>query len=400
MDRGRRLWIPAGALIAHVLQPHRLANGLGENRGVHGTVVGIVAAIGTWTGGPDHVNVGLRYAERGGDTGLHEVRLLGAAPTGGMTVLEIHQRASRTHRGVRLKRPLVFGLDHPRRRLEGVVDIADLFADFAFAGRRLANVVVQRSLIGKRRRDLRPLDLELLRRFDRAPLLIGDHAEEALVPDHLGGRDILDRAFVDLDRYRAGDSRPDHAAVNHAGDFDVGGEIRLSKNLGSDVVTRKRLSDDRVILRILRLRLAGRIERIAVFAIPVEMNVEVLPADQLGVADCLGGIASGVDDAVGHRELIGRNAELVGCHLDQHAFCFGGGHAHLLAAFLHAGRTGCAALIDAGVGVADENPGAGERNIELFRHHLPDGDVEPLPHVHLAEIDIDAAVGVDGDVGG
>src|SRR2546421_9494334 len=45
-----------------------------------------------------------------------------------------------------------------------------------------------------------------------------------------------------------------------------------------------RLADDLVLGRPLRLRLAGRVERIAVLLVPVELHVEVAPADQLGKA--------------------------------------------------------------------------------------------------------------------
>ena len=48
------------------------------------------------------------------------------------------------------------------------------------------------------------------------------------------------------------------------------------------------------------------------------------------------------------RELVGGNAELLRRHLDQHAARLGGGHAHLLATELDAGRAGCAALVHAG----------------------------------------------------
>ena len=64
----------------------------------------------------------------GGEAGLHEMRLLRAAPAGDVAVLDLDQRAGRAHAGMRLERPLVFGLDHARRRLERVVDIAGLLA--------------------------------------------------------------------------------------------------------------------------------------------------------------------------------------------------------------------------------------------------------------------------------
>ena len=316
-----------------------------------------------------------------------------------MAVLEVDQRAGRPHAGVRLERPFVLGLDHLRGGLERRIDVADVFADFALAGRRFADVIVQSRLIGERRACIRPFDLERARRLDGVPLAVGDDAEEALVPDDLRARDILDRAFVDFYRHRARDRRPDHAAMHHAGDFDVHGEVGLREHLAGDVVARNRLADDGVVLRVLRLGFARRIERVAVFAVPVEMHVEKLAADKIGVARLFACIAGGADDTVLHRELAGRNAEFLGRHVDQHAARLGGGHAHLLAALLDAGRAGGAALIEAGIGVADENLHAGVRNVEFLGDHLLDGDRKPLAHVHLAEIGRDGAVGVDGDVG-
>ena len=86
--------------------------------------------------------------------------------------------------------------------LERLIDVAGLLGvDLALAHGRLADVIVERVLIDERRLHVRPFDLELLRRLDGVPLLVGDDAEEALVPDHLGARDVADRAFVDLHRH-------------------------------------------------------------------------------------------------------------------------------------------------------------------------------------------------------
>ena len=82
----------------------------------------------------------------------------------------------------------------------------------ALAHRRLADVVVERGLVGERRLAVRPFDLELLRGLDRVPFLVGDDREEVVLAHHARARDVLDRAFVDLDRRRARDRRTDHAA--------------------------------------------------------------------------------------------------------------------------------------------------------------------------------------------
>ena len=112
VDRGRALRVPAGALVAHVLQPHWLADRLGQHGGVHGAVVGVVAAIGAGARLADDAHLIERHAERGREALLHEVGLLRAAPAGDIAVLDLDQRAGRTHAGMRLERPFVFGLDH------------------------------------------------------------------------------------------------------------------------------------------------------------------------------------------------------------------------------------------------------------------------------------------------
>ena len=100
-----------------------------------------------------------------------------------------------------------------------------------FAHRRIADVVVdRRSLLRERRLDVRPFHFELPHRLDGIPFLVGDDAEEALLPYDFGARNVLDRSFVDLDRHRARNLRTDHAAVHHAGHFDVGDEIELRED--------------------------------------------------------------------------------------------------------------------------------------------------------------------------
>ena len=41
-----------------------------------------------------------------------------------------------------------------------------------------------------------------------------------------------------------------------------------------------------------------------------------------------------------------------------------------------------------------------ERHVEFLGHHLPDGDMQPVAHIHLAEKGGDRSVGIDRDVGG
>ena len=300
-----------------------------------------------------------------------------------------------------LERPFVIGLDHPRGGFERFIDIADfLAADLALAHRRVADVVVERGLIGERRLGVGPFHLELVGRPDGVPFLVGDDAEESLLPHHPRAGDVRDRAFLDFHRHAAGDGGADHAAVHHAGPPDVGAEVLLRVDLGRDVLARDRLADDLVILRILRLGLAGRVERVAPLLVPIELHVEITAADQLGIGGALARVVLGMHHAVADGERVGDEAELGRRHLDEHAARFRGGHAHLHAAPLDAGRARGAALVHAGGGIAHDDLDRLEWHVEFFRHHLADGDEQPLPHVHLAEERGHRAVGVHGDEGG
>src|SRR5262249_40525423 len=184
------------------------------------------------------------------------------------------------------------------------------------------------------------------------PFLVGDHAEEALIPDYLGAGNVLDRALVHSGRYRAGDRGTNHAAVHHAGHFDIGAEISLGEDERRDVFALNRLADDLVVLRIFRLGLARRVERIAELAVPGKRYIKITAADQFGIAAALRHLGAGMTAAVVDREPLGRHAEPLRRELDENAVRFGGGRAQLLAAFLDAGGARGAALIHTGAGIA------------------------------------------------
>src|SRR5262249_7083230 len=160
--------------------------------------------------------------------------------------------------GVRLERPLVFGLDYARGGAERRLDVAGRPRPFlALAHGRAADVVKERVLLDERRLDVRPFDFQLLRRLDGVPFLVGDDAEKALLPDHFRARDIANRGFIDLHWHGARDRRTDHASVQHPGAFHVGAEVRLRIDDRRDVLARDRLADDLVFFRVLWLGLAG-----------------------------------------------------------------------------------------------------------------------------------------------
>ena len=112
IDARRSLRIPAGRVVAHVLDADGLAGELGEQRRVVGGVAGVVAAVGPGAGDPDRVNLFWRQADQLRDAVTREVRLLRARPQRGPIGAHVGHRAGRAHAGVRLERPLVLGLDH------------------------------------------------------------------------------------------------------------------------------------------------------------------------------------------------------------------------------------------------------------------------------------------------
>ncbi len=68
--------------------------------------------------------------------------------------------------------------------------------------------------------------------------------------------------------------------MHHPGHLHVGYEVFLGEDLWRDVLALDRLADDLVLARILWLRLAGRVEGVAVLLVPVELDIEILAADQ------------------------------------------------------------------------------------------------------------------------
>src|SRR5207249_1069092 len=268
IDARRSLRVPAGAVVAHVLNADGLTGELGEQRRVVGGVAGVVAAVGPGAGDPDRVNLFWRQADQLRDAVTREVRLLRARPQRGPIGAHVGHRAGRAHAGVRLERPLVLGLDHARCRLERIVDVA-----------------------------------------------------------------LLDR----------------HLGAVH---LDVGDVLQRAVDLAGDDFLRNRSPDDLVLGRLLRRGLALGQQRVAVALVPLELVMEVLATDELAVRRRALALADHGDDALLHRELLGRRAELLDRALEQQAPGLGRGVAEGQRAVLNAGRAGGAALVAREGGVA------------------------------------------------
>ena len=203
----RARWIEAGPFGSQPVpcsrmycSAHRAADRLGEHGGVHRRSRRRRCGRRS-RGRPPRCRPPCRPARRAcaAMPSRHEMRLLRAGPAGDMAVLDLDHRAGRAHAGVRLERPLVLGLDHARRGLERLVDVADRLA-------RPRACAPAPCGCGRRARPgpgtaapRRPFDLEL-----SGTALIASHSlsattrEEVVLAHHARARNVLDRAFVDL----------------------------------------------------------------------------------------------------------------------------------------------------------------------------------------------------------
>src|SRR5439155_1770536 len=88
-----------------------------------------------------------------------------------------------------------------------------------------------------------------------------------------------------------------------------GYELQRAGDLTCDEFLRNRPSDDLVLGGLLRRGLALGQQRVAVALVPLELVMEVLATDELAVRRRALALADHGDDALLHRELLGRRAE-------------------------------------------------------------------------------------------
>ena len=383
--------------MAHALHPHRLAGQLGQQRGVQRGIAGVVAAIGAGTDQPDALHLVRRQSEQLGHAVAGVMGLLRAGPQRGAIGLRIDNRAGRAHAGMRLERPFVLGLDHPRGTPEGRRDVALGWQILVRDGGRRTDVVV--NLLRRRKGILRrgPLHLERLRGAHRVPLTLRNHGQEVLLMHHARALDGGDRLQIDGLRDAAGVRRANHAGVKHAGDGDIGHELLGAKHLARHVAPRHRLAHDLVFRGRLGLGLALDIHLVAGLLVPLDLGVEGLAADQLGVTDALGGIVERGDHAIADAQPFRGQTELCGGHAEQDAARLGRGVAQRLGAGLDAQGTRRTALVQRGRGVARDHADLVDRDVEFIGHDLGDGDFQALAQVDLAVEGADAAIARDRD---
>src|SRR5438477_4053460 len=107
------------------------------------------------------------------------MRFLSARPNARDTVAHIRNRASRTHRGMRLEGIVVARFDEALRRCEHRINLARRRALLAHARRRAAQLVIKRVVARvEERLGCGPLHWKTARRFDRLLLALAHDAEE------------------------------------------------------------------------------------------------------------------------------------------------------------------------------------------------------------------------------
>ncbi len=231
----------------------------------------------------------------------------------------------------------------------------------------------------------------------RVPLVIGHHRDEVLFTDHARALDRTDRARVDS-AYGAGGARaPDDPGVKHLRKGNIGHVFVGTVDLARQVAARERFSDDPVLGGGLGLRLDLDVHGVADLLVPLDLVVEVAPADQLGIARFLRGIGNGAYHAVVDAQLLDWKPEFLRSGLHQQPARFGRRAAQRPRGGLDSGAAGSSPLVAGECGIAHDDVDLGDVDVELVGDDLRDRDVERLAHVHFAEEGGDAAVGQDRD---
>ena len=152
--------------------------------------------------------------------------------------------------------------------------------------------------------------------------------------------------------------RPDHAGVQHAGQFEIDHIGVFSRDLLFDILARQRFADQLIQAGILGFYLAA------------QLDIEALAANQLGIAHAPLGRTDHADRAIGRHQFFGRNIETLGGHRQQGGTRFSTGVAQRTAAVDDAIRGAGTTLVRGGGRVAHMDGDRVEGYIELLGHDL------------------------------
>ena len=229
-----------------------------------------------------------------------------------------------------------------------------------------------------------PLRLERGGGAHRRPFGLGDDAEEVLDADHAHVGDAGDRRLIHGEQLRAHAGRPDHAAVQHAGQFEIVDEGLGARAFAGDVGARERLADDAVRRGVLQRDFG------------VDLESEALAADQFAdrdaVAAGLGPHLAACQDQFGCGPLQPFGAE-------SHELLAGRrrGLPNADAALCQARTAAGSALVGRQQRVALDEVDLLDRQSEFLGGHLADGDAQSGSEVHFAGEDRGGSIGMNGE---
>ena len=381
-------------VLTRPLDAHRLADRLRQEHGVGGRVVGAVGAIRSRSLDEHDTHLLGQEAEDARQGGSHPVGGLRRRPDRCGVAANVCDGTRRRKRRVTLTRPEVRRrhrrLCRRQRCLErgpGLIAVADwprwsaVHNCLVALDDALAQIALQ-VVVPREPAPRGPFRLELARRPHRCPLVVRDHREEALDPDNANAGKLRDGGFVDRDERCTDGWRPDHAAVEHAGNAEVLDVLIATRALGRDLGPRRGLSNLHVLRR--------KDER----CLRVHLQLEAPAADQVAygyAATACSGARFARDD----REVSGRAFQPRRRETEER---LAGGRRSLT----NGGASACqpraaarAADVRAARRVSVDNGDPPGVHAELFGRHLRHRDAHAGPDVHFARVDRDRAVRVD-----
>ena len=370
-------------VLAHPLHAHGLAHGAREEGRVRRRVVVAVHAVAARAVEIDEADLVLGQSEDAREGATVLVGRLRGGPDRGAVGGHVGNGTGRPHRGVALHRPEIARGEAALGAREGRRGIAALGDGLVVVDRTRAHVLLE-ALAPRQPLPLAPARLERLGGTDGGPLVLRDDAEEILDAHRARAGNAGERGLVERDEMCCHRGRADGAAVQHAGHAEVVDIDVPSRAFRRQVRARQRLADHPVG--------RGRLER----GLGVDLERQAPALENLAEVEAPA-TRHHARLAVGDDELVHGHAELRGGELEE---CRPRGRRRLTDGHAAAGDARAAAgraLVGGQRRVALDKGDARDREVELLRHHLADGDPQAGAEVDLAGEDGDRAVVMDGE---
>src|SRR5438270_5129601 len=150
-----------------------------------------------------------------------------------------------------LNSKIIRSVQSPRRTRERRPRVTDVTRYLFLAHFRGTYMLPEAAFFGKSS-PLRPVGLQLLRRFDGSPLGLGGNRQKTALPhDFENARNLSHGALVNAQQRGAHSCRPYHPPVQHARKFEVLNVRELAGNVGLDLGAPDGFTDNCVAVRIL-----------------------------------------------------------------------------------------------------------------------------------------------------